>query len=79
MTVPTGGVSRPIIWEMIISTPSAIGSTSYCRASGCRIGTVSVSTAIASRAVPRIIESANTISRKIVASLVSPSIASERS
>ena len=30
ITVPTGGVSSPIICDRIISTPSAIGSTSYC-------------------------------------------------
>ena len=74
MTVPTGGVSSPIICEMIISTPSAIGSTSYAALIGSRIGTVSVSTAIASSAVPRTIESAKTSSRNTVALSVRPSI-----
>ena len=59
-------MSRPIIWERIISTPSAIGSTSYVALIGSRIGTVRVSTAIASSAVPRTMDSANTSSMKTV-------------
>ena len=77
MTVPTGGVSRPIIWDRIIRTPRAIGSTSYDALIGSRIGTVSVSTAMASSAVPRTIDSAKTSSMKTVASVVRPSTNSE--
>src|SRR5690554_2907876 len=70
-TVPTGGVSRPIMSEMMSMTPSTIGSTPYSRAIGMRIGTTSTRMAVASMTVPRMSARSAASARKTVGLSVS--------
>ena len=75
-TVPTGGVSRPIMSAMIVITPSVMGSTPYVFAIGTRIGTISTRIAVASITVPSTRHRRTTRMRKTVGLSLIANIAS---
>ena len=52
--IPTGGVSRPIIEQRIMTTPNCTGSIWYCATIGINTGIVITRTAIPSMKQPRI-------------------------